>query len=126
MIEVDIAGIKARLSKIRDIRIDKGRTTPTVDEMEVSAEVDLAEALAKKDAAKSHREKALNFLELAERVESLSQQLSGKKDDLSEYRKGVNRLEEKLIELKKRIKPVEVVNNEVVIYPVPEVPDTSK
>jgi len=121
MIEVDIAGIKARLSKIREIRIDKGRTTPTVDEMEVTAEVDLAEALAKKNAAKSHREKALNFLELAEKAENLSRQLSDKQKALSIYSEKVNRLEEKLLELKESTKPVEVVNNEVVIYPVPEV-----
>jgi len=119
-VEVDIIGIKAKLDKIKQFTKTerKDYLLASLHSMKMAEEVELAGALARKNAAQSHREKALAFLDLAEKAEELEHGLRGVEERLSWTRKEVAKLEKQLSQMKTEIKPVEVVNNEVTIYPL--------
>ena len=122
--EVDIIGIKAKLKMVKELR-KKEQEKVEADElfwflfrMRMSEEIELAGALARKNAALSYRDKALKFLDLAEKLESVSKQLDLKRIVLDDSQADVVRLEGKLPQLRAAVRPVEVVNNEVTIHPV--------
>jgi len=60
----------------------------------------------------------LKFLDLAEKSESLSEQLEHERMELSNYKGEVARIESKLPQLRADVRPVKVVGNEVKIHPV--------
>ena len=84
----------------------------------MAEEIELAGALARKNAAQSYRKKAMDFLDLAEKSESLLGQLETNQMRLSSYQGKVADIEKRLPQLRADVKPVEVVNNEVKIHPV--------
>lgn len=118
-IEVDLVGIKARLAKIKEI-MDRGKYLPSVLEMQIATEVDLAGALARKDAAQSFRQKAIDFVTLVHvTYRKVSRSLKSKQDELVHSRYLVAGYEKVLANLRAaNIQPVEVVDNVVTIYPV--------
>ena len=118
-IEVDIVGIKARLSTIKEF-IDSGKTTRSMlVEMQVVAEVDLAGALARKDAAQTFKQEAVDFIALSRESYILSQNIPAKQEELKQLKNKVPFIEKKLSNLvAANIQPVEVVGNEVTIHPV--------
>jgi len=122
--EVDIIGIQAKLNMVKELR-KKEQEKVEADElfwflfrMRMAEEVELAGALARKNAALSFRDKALKFLDLAEKLDSLSAQLFVKQDNLSGYQKSIANLEGRLPQLRADVRPVEVVDNEVKIHPL--------
>jgi len=120
-VEVDIIGIRAKLNKIKQFeKIEKERfARDSLHSMQMAEEVELAGALARKNAAQSHREKALAFLNLTGRISAQQNRLQNNQDKLSSARNTVEHLENELPRMKANVEPVEVVNNEVTIYPLP-------
>jgi chromosome segregation ATPase len=123
-IEVDLIGIKAKLAKIEEIRQGlRGESDGVSDSlftMQFAAEVELASALARKEAAQSFRKKAIDFVTLSTVTRRrVSRPLKSKQDELAYSRRAVPRYEEVLAKLQAaNIQPLEVVDNEVVIHPV--------
>jgi hypothetical protein len=90
----------------------------TLSSMQMAAEIELAGALARKNAALSHRTKALDFLDLAEKHGAVSAKLADKQNQLQDAQRSVEKYEARLPQLRADVRPVEVVDNEVVIHPV--------
>lgn len=125
-IEVDLVGIKARLAKIKELT-EKEHQKKTVDHevqgalsrMQMAAEIDLASALARKEAAQSFCKKAADFIALKKKRQRASREVKENQDELAYSRRAVSRYEEVLAKLQAAdIPPVELVDNEVVIHPV--------
>ncbi len=114
-VEVDIVGIKARLMKIKELKENGYGSRLRI--MRAAAEVDLAGALARQIAAQSHREKALRFIYLTGKLQGEGA-LIIYNEELPRLRKVIKEFEDKLPKMRAAIKPVEVVGNEVTIYPV--------
>jgi len=123
--EVDIIGIQAKIDMINKL-VKKyhteerpfGGLIESLRKMQMAEAIELAGALARKNAALSFRDKALKFLDLAEKLDSLSAQLFVKQDNLSDYQKSIANLEGRLPQLRADVRPVEVVDNEVKIHPL--------
>jgi hypothetical protein len=120
-VEVDIIGIRAKLDRIKEF--EKKETErfarDSLHSMKMAEEVELAGALARKDATQSHREKAQEFLDLTGRVSELQNGLQNDQRKLSNTRGDIAKVEKWLSQEKTEMKPVEVVDNEVTIYPLP-------
>jgi hypothetical protein len=87
--------------------------------MQMAAEVDLASALARKEAAQSFRKQAADFVALSRSVERLETQIPDTREGLARSRRREAATQRRLAKLLSAdIQPVEVVNNEVVIHPV--------
>jgi vacuolar-type H+-ATPase subunit I/STV1 len=116
-IEVDLVGIKARLSKIKELKENGYGSSLRL--MQASAEVDLAGALARKKAAQTFRQKAVDFVALSREQYILSKDIPAKQGELKQIKNKVLFIEKKLSNLvAANIQPVEVVGNEVTIHPV--------
>jgi chromosome segregation ATPase len=122
--EVDIIGIQAKLDMVKELR-KKEQEKVEADElfwflfrMRMAEEIELAGALARKNAALAYRDKALKFLDLAEKLESLEDELNGQQMTLSSDKRDVAKMESRLPQLRADVRPVEVVDNEVTIHPV--------
>ncbi|MHC4478072.1 MAG: hypothetical protein ACYTEL_20735 [Planctomycetota bacterium] len=125
VIEVDLVGIKARLATIKKLKQDirgTGQTDTVRDSlttMRFGAEVELASALARKDAAQSFGKKAADFVALSESVEDLAWKLSVSRDQMEHSRKKEPVIQKRLARLLSAdMPPVEVFDNEVKIHPV--------
>jgi DNA repair exonuclease SbcCD ATPase subunit len=120
-IEVDLVGIKARLKKIQEL--DEQTTLKPASEslrvMRLAAEVDLASALARKGAAVSFRQKAIDFCELMVDRDHVASDIANKQKELTYSRNAVTLCAKWLAAIQaENIQPVEVVDNEVIIHPV--------
>lgn len=122
--EVDIIGIQAKLDMVKKLS-NKEQKNVAPDElfsflfrMRMTEEIELAGALARKNAALSYRDKALKFLDLAEKLDGLQDELDSSQRHLSDDQGRVDSIEERLPQLRADVRPVEVVNNEVTIHPV--------
>ncbi len=130
--QVDIIGTQAKLDMINQLK-QKQKKTEEVDgrtilsggeplwslqKMQMAEEIELAGALARKNAALSFRTKALAFLDSAEKLDSLSGQLETNQMQLSQDQGKVAGIETHLPQLRADVRPVEVVGNEVRIHPV--------
>jgi archaellum component FlaC len=122
--EVDIIGIQAKLNMVKELR-KKEQEKVEADEMfwflfrmRMTEEIELAGALARKNAALSYRDRALKFLDFAEKLDSVAGQLEKWQGRLSDYQSKVENIEERLPQLRVDVMPVQVVNNEVTIHPV--------
>ncbi len=125
MVEVDIIGIQAKIDMIN--KLEKkyhteerpfGGLIESLRKMRMAEEIELAGASARKNAAQWYRNKALKFLDLAEKLDSFLAQLSVKQDNLSDYQKSIANLEGRLPQERANVRPVEVVGNEVKIHPL--------
>ncbi|MHC4388907.1 MAG: hypothetical protein ACYSX1_09890, partial [Planctomycetota bacterium] len=120
--EVDIIGIQAKLDMVKELRKKKQKKVEADElfwflfRMRMAEEIELAGALARKNAALAYRDKALKFLDLAEKLESVSEQLEHKRIVLDDP--VIERYERRLPQLRADVRPVEVVDNEVTIHPV--------
>ena len=123
--EVDIIGIQAKIDMIN--KLEKkyhtaerpfGGLIESLRKMRMAEEIELAGALARKNAALAYRDKASKFLDLAEKSKSLSAQLIVKQDHLHGYQKAIAKIESKLPQERADVRPVKVVNNEVKIHPL--------
>ena len=85
--------------------------------MQAAAEINLAGAMARQKAGQSHREKALRFIDLTGKLKTEGN-LIFYNDELPRLRKLIKEVENELPKMRAAIKPVEVVGNEVTIYPV--------
>ena len=124
-VEVDIIGIQAKIDRINMLMKkyqSEGRPLGGLLEsllkMQMAEGIELAGALARKNAALSYRDKALKFLDLAEKLDSLSTQLEGKRIVLSDDQDNIAKIERRLPQQRANVRLVEVVNNEVKIHPV--------
>jgi hypothetical protein len=127
-IEVEIIGVKAKLETIKILREKEkvngtwpGNVFESLLKMRMVSDVELAGALARKQAVQSFRKRLTDFLTLGEKVEKLEKQLRGKRNHLSTLRSFIPENERELTSLKallSSMKPAEVVSNEVIIHPV--------
>ena len=127
-LEVEIIGIKAKLETIKMIREkeqEKGTILTSVLEsllkIRMASDVELAGALARKQAVQSFRKRLTDFLTLGEEVGKLKNKLKWERNSLKSLRNDIPVNERELAELETRLKsmkPAEVVNNEVTIHPV--------
>jgi len=131
-VEVDIIGIQAKLGMIKKLKQEQtkteeadgmtfmsdGATLWSLDKMRMAEEIELAGALARKNAGESYREKALKFLDLSEKCDELSVQLDSKRRQLSSDQDKIADTERRLPQLRAEVRPVQVVDNEVKIHPV--------
>ncbi|MHC4260800.1 MAG: hypothetical protein ACYSTF_10400 [Planctomycetota bacterium] len=111
--EVDIIGIQAKLDMVKELR-KKEQEKVEADElfwflfrMRMAEEIELAGALARKNAALAYRDKALKFLDLAEKLDSLSTQLEHKRIVLSDPQVHIEQFERRLPQLRADVRPVE-------------------
>ncbi|MHC4645543.1 MAG: hypothetical protein ACYTBJ_08570 [Planctomycetota bacterium] len=132
VVEVDIIGIRAKLDMINQLKQKQTKTEEvdgrtflsggeplwSLDKMRMAEEIELAGALARKNAALSYRKKALAFLDSAEKLGSLLEQLDAEGIRLRSARDNIPNIEKRLPQLRVDAKPVEVVDNEVEIHPV--------
>ena len=128
--EVDIIGIQAKIDMIS--KLEKkyyteerhtaerpfGGLLESLRKWQMAEAIELAGALARKNAALSFRDKALKFLDLAEKLDSLSAQLFVKQGNLSDYQKSIANIEKGLPQHRANVRLVKVVNNEVKIHPL--------
>jgi hypothetical protein len=131
-VEVDIIGIQAKLDMIKQLKQEQSRpeevdgmtfmpdggTLWSLDKMRMAEEIELAGALARKNAAESYRKKALKFLDLSEKRDGLWYQLESKRRQLSEDQNAIAKQGRRLPQLRMEARPIEVVDNEVKIHPV--------
>jgi hypothetical protein len=131
-VEVDIIGIQAKLDMINQLKQKQSKTEEvdgmtfvsggealwSLRKMQMAEEVELAGALARKNAALSYRDKAVKFLDLAEKLDSLSTQLERKRVVLGDNQATVASIERRLPQERANVRLVEVVNNEAKIHPV--------
>ena len=96
--EVDIIGIQAKIDMINKLekkyRTEErpfGGLIESLRKMQMAEEIELAGVLARKNAALAYRDKALKFLDLDEKLDSLSAQLFVKQGNLSDYQKSITK-----------------------------------
>ena len=123
-VEVDIIGIQAKLdmiNRLKEYPIEErafGDWEHSLLKMKMTEEIELAGVLARKNAAESHRKKALKFLDLSEKRDDLRVDLAGKGRQLSDDKAAIASIEGRLPQLRAEVRPVQVVDNEVEIHPV--------
>ncbi|HUT28630.1 MAG TPA: hypothetical protein VMX13_02475 [Sedimentisphaerales bacterium] len=124
--EIEIVGIQAKLIMIKEqddkIRKESGSHPKGVFDllfqMRLTQEIELAGALARKNAAQEAHKKALDFSNLAEQAETVRKKLVLDKEQLEKIQNRISDVENKLANPPASMRPVEVVDNKVVIYPI--------
>jgi len=119
-LDIDIAGLQARVSTIETYKSGKKVSNPTtlgkLDQMLSEYAIELADDLAKKEAFMEIRRQAKAFYDLYHLQNRLPRQVQSLRDNLP-------RLEQELRENKKRLNspekpPPKVFENKLTIYPV--------
>lgn len=128
LIEVEIVGVEAKLSMIKQQNeklenqsgtYPKG-TSDLLFQMRLTQEIELAGALARKNAAQSIHKKALDFSNLTEQAETLSGKLTINPEQLKEIQSRISNYENNLANPPDRMIPIEPADSNVVIYPIEE------
>lgn len=126
LIEVEIVGIEAKLRMIKkqyEILENQSSNYPksTSDllfQMRLTQEIELAGALARKNAAQLVHKKALDFCNLTEQAEILPQKLGLNQEQLKKNQSIISRWEKDLANPPDRMMPIELADSKVVIYPI--------
>ncbi|HPS53970.1 MAG TPA: hypothetical protein PLP05_00085 [Sedimentisphaerales bacterium] len=120
-VDIEIVGIQAKLDMIKQ-QEDKLQTSGACPEgtsdflfqMRLTQEINLAGALAQKNASESGLKNATTFLTLIEKTTNIPQTLQQKQNRLSNVKSQISNLEQLLAEMR----PVELVDNKITIYPL--------
>jgi chromosome segregation ATPase len=126
LIEVEIVGVEAKLSMIKQqyekLENQSGNypksTSDLLFQMRLTQEIELAGALARKNAAQSIHKKALDFSNLTEQTETLSGKLLLNQEQLKKTQSIISRYENDLVNPPGRMIPIEPADSKVVIYPI--------
>jgi len=125
MIDVDIVGIQAKLETVgRQREENRKRKNPmesitnALFQIEMANKIELAGALARKKAAQESLEKAIAFVGLSEETARLAASLKRAKQSLAEVQFAIEWGEDMLADLPVYLKPIEVLDNTVTIYPL--------
>ncbi len=114
-IDIDIAGYEAKIKAIRE----KKNFDPMLDnQMLFDVEVELVGALARKNKAETIRQDTIFFVTLADKLDSLAAELKIKQEDINKTREEIKSKENLLTQMPPGFRPVEVIDNKVVISPV--------
>ncbi|KPK75990.1 MAG: hypothetical protein AMJ79_08775 [Phycisphaerae bacterium SM23_30] len=124
VIEVDIVGIRAKLEMIEQQRDENQKRkkplesiTNALFQIEMANKIELAGALARKGAAQVSLEKAKEFVHLCEQEKELAAPLKSYEQSLAEEEAAIDKLEKTLADLPPYMRPIEVLDNTVTIYP---------
>ena len=93
-------------------------TSELLFQMRLTQEIELAGALARKNAAQSAHRKALDFSNLVEQAEALPQKLESNQKQLIKIQRQISRFENKLDNPSDRMRPIELADSKVAIYPI--------
>ena len=126
LIEVEIVGVEAKLSMIKQqneklenqIGNYPKSTSDLLFQMRLTQEIELAGALARKNAAQSIHKKALDFSNLTEQAETLSRKLLLNPEQLKIIQSRISNYESNLANPPGRMIPIEPADSKVVIYPI--------
>lgn len=126
MITIELTGIHAKLDMIKQQKENLGKasnnypkgTSELLLQMRLTQEIELAGALARKDAAESALKKATNFLSLVEKKKEVQRMLETKQDEFKRVERSVAYLEKELAQPSADMQPVELANTKIVIHPV--------
>jgi len=118
--EVEIVGIEAKLSMIKQQyeKIENQSISDFLFQIRLTQEIELAGALARKNAAQSAHKKALDFSNLVEQAEALPQRLEFNQKRLIETQSKISRFENNLDNPPDGMKPIELADSKVTIYPI--------
>ncbi len=114
-IDIDIAGYEA---KIKAIWEKKTLNPVLVNQMLFDVEVELVGALARKNKAVAIRQDTIFFVTLVDKLDSLSAELKIKQEDINKTQEEIKSKENLLTQMPPDFRPVEVIDNKVVISPV--------
>lgn len=121
-LDVEIAGLQAKVSAIEAYRPMKtnmlGEINNKLEAMMAEQSVQLAGALAKKEALMKIRDQAEEFYNLYEQKKELPMSINALKSNLSEAENSLERVEATLFKLPPEMQPPKVFQNKVTIYPV--------
>jgi hypothetical protein len=126
LIEVEIVGVEAKLSMIKQqyerLENQSGNypksTSDLLFQMRLTQEIELAGALARKNAAQSIHKKASDFSNLTEQAETLSKKLLLNPEQLKKIQSRISNYENNIANLPGRLMPIELADSKVVIYPI--------
>jgi hypothetical protein len=121
-LDVEIAGLQAKVSAIEAYRPMKtnvlGEINNKLEAMMAEQSVQLAGALAKKEALMKIRDQAEEFYNLYEQKKELPMSINALKSNLSEAENSLERVKATLFKLPPEMQPPKVFQNKVTIYPV--------
>ena len=125
MIDVDIVGIQAKLEMVgRQREENRKRKNPlrnlteALFQIEMANKIELAGALARKKAGQDSLKKAIEFVGLSEETAWLAASLKSKEQSLADEQYAIEMGENMLADLPAYLKPIEVLDNTVTIYPL--------
>ena len=126
LIEIDIIGIQAKLDmiKIQDKELAKpGANLPKgaadlLFQIRITQEIELTGASARKKAVMAAKDKASGFVDLLNKADTFGVYLAVKDDKLNRTQRRIEILEKELAYPPEKMRPVELVDNMVVIHPV--------
>ena len=125
LIEIEIIGIQAKLDMIKQQKDKLQKTNgdypkSTADllfQMRLTQEIELTGAFARKNAGESALKKATDFLSLVEKIKGIKETLGEKRKQLASLQLKIPRLEKILAESFRDMRPVELVDDTIFIYP---------
>lgn len=126
LVEVEIVGIQAKLDMIKQQKEKLQKANSTIPQgvsdllfqMRLGEEIELAGALARKNVIQSLLGKASGFLRLQVRAKELAEALEQAQAELPRARSAIARFEKTLANPPPDMRPVELADNKVMIYPV--------
>jgi len=118
-VEVDIAGIKAKVDAINKIKANnvKAAIDEKLNEMLIVQDVELAGALARRDAALAAIEGAEQFYTLSEQKVQLAGELDNQQVTIKGGSRSVEQRERVLADPPSEMRPITVYDNKVTIFP---------
>ncbi len=119
-LEVDIAGLDAKIQVITK-KVHEAKTKDQLTaliSLLIAQDIEMAGALARKHAAESGRSRAEQFYDVKKRRQRTATELDEQKARLDSIRRRGPEMEKRLADPPAMMKPVIVLDNEVVIEPV--------
>ncbi len=122
VIDVEIAGLQAKVSAIEKYKSDKKITNVDIlaklEQMLTEQTVELAGALARREAATRVRNQAGEFYNLRKQQLELPKTLNDLRRSLSNRERDLQRVQNRLIDPASNVMPPKIYQNKVTIYPV--------
>jgi nitrogenase subunit NifH len=122
LVNIDIAGIKAKLEKIKNQETsipanDKNKELLNIlYQMRLTQEIELAGASAREKATQSALETASRFITLSKTTTETAESLKTKQKKLNKVQFAINNYEKMLSDLPWDMKPAELIDNKITIY----------
>ncbi|MHC4572224.1 MAG: hypothetical protein ACYS0C_09160 [Planctomycetota bacterium] len=126
LVEVDIVGIRAKLNMIRlqkekikkEEKSTYDKVSDTLFQTRLTQEIELAGALAKQEAIQSMVKEASDYVSVLWEQTDLDEKIREAKGSLQDTLKKIANLEAKLADPPHTMRPAELADDKVVIYPV--------